>query len=358
DYLDNADAANLGNTTITQNGGTAGGTVTFYPTTGTLDYTPLPGEAGTTVTVIYEVCNDASGAPVCATATITINVSACPSSVDTDGDGLTDCEETTGIDDPSTPDNPNDFPGGPISDPNDPCDPIETFCTSGIEVTKVANVFETDLGDTISYTITIENTGELTLTNLSMIDTFVGVSGNALSLTEDPYFSSSSLNSPEGTLLPGEIATYNATFSITQEAISSGGVSNSILVSAATPNGTIITDVSDNGDDFDGNTTDDATVTQLGCLIFNNEFSPNGDGVNDYFVIGCIENYPNNKLEVYNRWGNIVYKKQGYRNDWDGTSNGRVTINESEKLPVGTYYYVLDLGDGSKPKVGWIYINR
>tara|TARA_R110002033_G_C3885723_1_gene238355 strand:+ start:80 stop:241 length:162 start_codon:yes stop_codon:yes gene_type:complete len=53
-----------------------------------------------------------------------------------------------------------------------------------------------------------------------------------------------------------------------------------------------------------------------------------------------------------------VYSKRGYKNEFDGTSNGRVTINTSEKLPTGTYYYVLDLGNGSKPKVGWIYINR
>ena len=94
------------------------------------------------------------------------------------------------------------------------------------------------------------------------------------------------------------------------------------------------------------------------CLTIYNEFSPNGDGVNEFFNIDCIETYPNNKVEIYNRWGNIVYEKRGYRNDWDGTSNGRVVVNESDKLPVGTYYYVIDLGDGSKPKVGWLYINR
>ena len=53
-----------------------------------------------------------------------------------------------------------------------------------------------------------------------------------------------------------------------------------------------------------------------------------------------------------------IYEKRGYSNEWDGTSNGRVTISGSEKLPDGTYYYILDLGDGSKPKVGWLYINR
>jgi len=103
---------------------------------------------------------------------------------------------------------------------------------------------------------------------------------------------------------------------------------------------------------------DDPTVTDLGCLLVFNEFSPNGDGVNDTLVINCIQNYPNNTIEIYNRWGNIVYKKTEYNNDWSGISNGRATLNESDKLPTGTYYYVLNLGDGSKPKVGWLYINR
>ena len=61
---------------------------------------------------------------------------------------------------------------------------------------------------------------------------------------------------------------------------------------------------------------------------------------------------------IVNRWNNTVYKKKGYNNTWDGTSNGRATVNAGEKLPVGTYYYILDLGDGSTPKKGWIYINR
>ncbi|AJR04847.1 gliding motility-associated C-terminal domain-containing protein [Siansivirga zeaxanthinifaciens] len=94
------------------------------------------------------------------------------------------------------------------------------------------------------------------------------------------------------------------------------------------------------------------------CLFINNEFSPNGDSANDFFVIDCIENYPDNVLEIYNRWGNIVYKAKGYKNNWDGTSNGRATLNGSDKLPVGTYYYLLDLGDGTKPKAGWLYLNR
>ncbi|WP_425545356.1 beta strand repeat-containing protein, partial [Gangjinia marincola] len=105
DYLDNLDPNNQGTTTITQTGGTAGGTVSFDTDTGELTYTPTAGEAGTTVTVIYEVCNDASGSAVCDTATVTIVVG----NPDTDGDGNPDGTDPnptvpTAVDDNATAD--------------------------------------------------------------------------------------------------------------------------------------------------------------------------------------------------------------------------------------------------------------
>ena len=92
-----------------------------------------------------------------------------------------------------------------------------------------------------------------------------------------------------------------------------------------------------------------------------NLISDDGDDVNSTLFISGIENYPNNTVEIYNRWGNTVYKAQRYNNttvSFRGESNGRVTINTAEKLPPGTYFYVVDLGDGSEPKSGWLYINR
>ena len=217
------------------------------------------------------------------------------------------------------------------------------------------------MGDIIYYSIIVENTGNVPLTNISLVDTFIDLNGNSLSLSTEPYFSGADLGSVEGELLVGEKATYNADYVIAQEAINGGGVSNSVFASGLTSNSENITDVSDDGDDQDGNTTDDPTETSIqatDCIKVYTEFSPNGDGVNDYFTIGCIENYPNNRLEIYNRWGNIVYSKNGYSNDWNGISNGRGIIDDSDNLSVGTYYYKLDLGDGSDPQLGWLYLNR
>ena len=79
-------------------------------------------------------------------------------------------------------------------------------------------------------------------------------------------------------------------------------------------------------------------------------FSPNGDGVNDTWVVEDIELFPNNVVNIYNRSGKLVFTMKGYGNTYDGTFKGK-------KLPVGAYLYIIDLGNGSQPTRGWIYIN-
>ena len=86
-----------------------------------------------------------------------------------------------------------------------------------------------------------------------------------------------------------------------------------------------------------------------------NFFSPNGDGVNDTFIVPCLLNvadFPNSQLIVFNRWGDEVFKSSlPYDNNWDGKYNG-------EDLPVGTYFYVLQFGNGSAPIHGFVVIQR
>jgi len=74
--------------------------------------------------------------------------------------------------------------------------------------------------------------------------------------------------------------------------------------------------------------------------------TPDGDGKNDVFEIKGIEKYPNNEIEIYNRWGNLVYKKSGYKNEWDGRPN--VTSMGKDRLPSATYFYILKLNDASQ----------
>jgi gliding motility-associated-like protein len=98
-------------------------------------------------------------------------------------------------------------------------------------------------------------------------------------------------------------------------------------------------------------------VDVLDCedIFIPEGFSPNGDGVNDRFVIKGAERYQI-KFQVYNRWGNLVYEGNRYFNDWEGNANVGVLIGEG--LPDGTYYYIVDLQNNTKPRVGFLTLHR
>ncbi len=85
-------------------------------------------------------------------------------------------------------------------------------------------------------------------------------------------------------------------------------------------------------------------------LIIYTGVSPNDDGVNDVFFIENIENYPNNIVSIFNRWGNEVFYQKSYKNDWKGTW-------KNKPLPDGTYFYILEDGAG-KSYSGYLQILR
>ncbi|MFV8344422.1 gliding motility-associated C-terminal domain-containing protein [Flavobacterium sp. XS2P39] len=92
----------------------------------------------------------------------------------------------------------------------------------------------------------------------------------------------------------------------------------------------------------------DCKVLGCGTIVVHNAFSPNGDGINENFIIDNIDDnicYPDNTVEIYNRWGVLVFETSGYNNTskaFKGISEGRSTISQSSGLPTGTYYYILN----------------
>ena len=95
----------------------------------------------------------------------------------------------------------------------------------------------------------------------------------------------------------------------------------------------------------------------------NNAFSPNGDGVNDIFIIPILFNYLDFEIEVFNRWGTKVYYYNNNGNTspswWDGYATVGLLQGSSKPLTVGTYYYIIHLNNKVKEKItGWIYLNR
>jgi gliding motility-associated-like protein len=82
--------------------------------------------------------------------------------------------------------------------------------------------------------------------------------------------------------------------------------------------------------------------------------TPNGDGINDVWRVDNLELYTKNKVTIYNRWGMKVYEAEGYNN----TNKSWPNRNELDFLSSTTYFYIIDLGDGSKPVKGWIELMK
>jgi gliding motility-associated-like protein len=107
----------------------------------------------------------------------------------------------------------------------------------------------------------------------------------------------------------------------------------------------------------------DLVVAGDGIEVFN-VVTPNGDGVHDELIISGLENYPNNTVKIFNRWGVMVFVTKAYNtqgNVFEGFSTGRVTVDKDNRLPVGTYFYIIDYEDAAnnmKKLSGYIYINR
>ncbi|WP_035337715.1 gliding motility-associated C-terminal domain-containing protein, partial [Dokdonia sp. PRO95] len=257
-----------------------------------------------------------------------------------------------------------------ISDDNNSVEDDETVTNlpieSSIALEKVGTTLDIDGdgliqdGEVIQYTFTVTNTGSLPLDNIMITDPLVTVDGGPISL------------------LPGESdsTTFTATYIVTPFDIANGFVLNQAIVDATNSNGESVTDLSDdpNNDEnvdpnMDGN-PDDPTLTNFeGVLnIFDvevfNGISPDGDGVNDFFIIEGIDAFPDNNVQIFNRWGVQVFEQDGYTNDpstgFKGISEGRATIGTDDGLPAGTYYYLItyQTPDGLKRKSGYLYINR
>jgi gliding motility-associated-like protein len=95
--------------------------------------------------------------------------------------------------------------------------------------------------------------------------------------------------------------------------------------------------------------SDTLFVKVLKNPVIPNAFSPNGDGINDVWIIQYLDSYQGATVDIYNRYGQKVYNSIGYSNPWNGKYNGKT-------LPVGTYYYVINPKNGRQILSGSITI--
>jgi gliding motility-associated-like protein len=115
------------------------------------------------------------------------------------------------------------------------------------------------------------------------------------------------------------------------------------------------------------NVNDDCAVLACQNIVIHNAFSPNGDTFNEYFNIENIEDvacYPTNNVQIYNRWGVLVYETKNYDNNtrrFEGISEGRATVSKSEELPTGTYFYIIEWTTSTGERIvkdGYLYLTR
>jgi gliding motility-associated-like protein len=96
---------------------------------------------------------------------------------------------------------------------------------------------------------------------------------------------------------------------------------------------------------------DDVFVKVVKDFIVPNTFTPNNDGINDTWIIQYLDLYPSQRIQVFNRLGQLVFESKNYSKPWDGRYNGKA-------LPTDTYYYIIDLGGARKTKTGYVTIVR
>ncbi|WP_435625544.1 gliding motility-associated C-terminal domain-containing protein [Flagellimonas sp.] len=244
----------------------------------------------------------------------------------------------------------------------------------GISLIKVGELLDlsgNNCPDTVRYTFIVKNIGTTDLTQIELVDTALFENQTI----EGPLPGTD--DNDDAILSVGEDWVFVALYPILQEDIDLGQIENQATVTAVDSNSNNeVSDLSDFESEFQDRPT--ITIIQDDCLTpttpiipspdgdfeIYNGLTPNGDGLNDYFTIKGIENYPENNLKVFNRWGVLVYEANQYgidNNLFGGISFGRATIATGKELPSGTYYYVLSFFEenpGQTDYNGYLYINR
>ena len=365
------------------------------PSDDTLTYTPNSGFTGTD-TFDYTIC-DAAGNCSTATVAITVNTAAV-TDLDADDDGILDSFEDLNLDgdnDPSTDPTDTDLDGVPDyldidSDDDGIPDNVEAQSTagyispSGVDANSngLDDAYETNgnIGilpvdtdndnmpdyldddsdnDGVSDAIEAHDYDHDGIADVVKLDSDKDNDG-----LDDGYEGSTSIDTDVNDEIENPINDLPNTDDDSESDYRDTDDDNDGI---ETVNEDANNDDNYSNDDEDGDGTPDyldlPPANPDDIEVFN-VITPNGDGVHDVLKISGLERFPNNVVKIYNRWGVLVFTTKAYDtsgNVFDGTSNGRVTLNAEKKLPVGTYFYIIEyeIANGKMETInGYIYINR
>src|SRR5690606_9746457 len=202
-----------------------------------------------------------------------------------------------------------------------------------LSIEKVADQSLVTAGQSTTFTVTVTNNGPMAIESGNEIaireQPGAGVTITGYEVVSGPATVAGTANqatlTTSGTLEAGSSIVIKITADIAADA--TGTITNGIRVWAPDRD-------PDDDDPDDEDNTDPVPVDAE--LVIPNLFTPNGDGLNDRFVIKNLMQYQGRELLIVNRWGNQVYKSNNYNNDWDGGS-----------LAEGTYYYILRVRKGN-----------
>jgi gliding motility-associated-like protein len=293
---------------ITPVSGPSNGTI-IINTDGTYTYTPNPGFTGTD-TIVVSICDEGLPLPgICVNDTIFITVVPCSSNpaFDCDGDGVTNGQE--------------------VADGTNPTDPCSLLIAS-----------QTVAPSTAWSDSDCDNDG---LTN-----------GEEMVGTTDPLNPDTD---GDGVLDGTEVADGTNPTDPCSLLIASQTVTPSTAWSDSDCDNDGVT----NGLELANSSDPFNPCSPKPCdILIPEAFTPDGDGINDEFVIEGIELYPNNTIAIFNRWGVLVYEASNYQNNWDGSTQSNFTLG-GDDLPTATYYYVFDTKDENVGVfTGYIYLQR
>ena len=245
--------------------------------------------------------------------------------------------------------NNNNIPTTVSLTPNTLLDVVKEATVSGILEDKTLDV---------TYTIQVSNLGNDTITSVQVIDslkipspaTFYVKSGpittgNLIPNINYNGISDPALLTPSGSkIAPGITETISFVINITPNAVTS--ITNTATGAGFGADGGIVNDSS--------NTV--ISILPDVNLFIPEVFTPDGDGKNDLFVMKGIKGRTV-KITVFNRWGSKVYEHSNYDNTWNGTANVNGLQLGNNKLPQGTYYYIIEFEDGmDKPVNGYVVL--
>ena len=218
---------------------------------------------------------------------------------------------------------------------------IEDTSNVDIEVLKTVSEPSVFLNDVIDFTITATNIGTTTASQIEILENLpLGYQYISHTTTQGNYDTVPSIWSLSA-LNPNQ----SESLTLTVRVISSEDLLNIAILNQV------------NEVDRDPTNNDDFAETSVeNCLNIPEGISPNDDGLNDVFVIPCLELYPENSIKIYNRYGTLIFQTNAYQNNWNGTAN-RGFPDSSGLLPVGTYFYILEISEGIEPVIGWVYLN-